>query len=85
MSRSKSCGTSTQWNAMQPKEERISTFCDSTDGTGKYYAKCNMPVNEEQISCDLKYRRNIRNKINKQNRTRGIETKNSLTVTRGEG
>ena len=85
MSRSKSCGTFTQSNAMQPKEERISTFCDSIDGTGKYYAKCNMPVSEEQMSYDLKYRRNIRNNINKQNRTRGIETKNSLTVTRGEG
>ena len=43
------------------------------------------PGGERQIPCDLTYKWNLINKTNKQNRTRDIEIKNKLTVTRGEG
>ena len=36
------------------------------------------------IPYDLIYKRNLINKTNEQNRTRDIETRNRLTVTRGE-
>ena len=46
------------------KKEGIPTFCDSMDGTGDYYAKCNKPVSERQIPYDLTYKSNLMNKIN---------------------
>ena len=46
---------------MQKKEEGTPTFCNSMDGTGEYYAKCNNPVGEKQIP-NLTYKRNLMNK-----------------------
>ena len=55
------------------------------DGTGEHYAKWNKPGGERQIPYDLTYKWNLINKSNKQeNRTRDIEIKHKLTVTRGE-
>ena len=45
-------------------KERMSTFCNSIDRTGEYYAKWNEPVGERQIPYDLTYKRNVMNKIN---------------------
>ena len=75
MSGSKNSGTFTQWNTMQQKERRTPSFYNSMDGTGVYYA---------QIPYDLTYKWNLMNKTNKQNRRRGMEMRNRLTVTRGE-
>ena len=36
--KSKNCGTFIQWNTMQQKE-RITTFCNSTVGTGIHYSE----------------------------------------------
>ena len=55
------------------------------DGTGEHYAKWNKPGSERQKPYDLTYKWNLINKICEQNRTRDIEIKNKLTVTRGEG
>ena len=54
------------------------------DGTGEHYAKWNKPSGKGQIPYDLTFNRNLINKKSKQNITRDIEIKNSLTVTRGE-
>ena len=56
------------------------------DGTGKHYAKQNKPGGEGQIPYDLTFKRNIinNNKKRKENITRDTESKNNLTVTRGE-
>ena len=43
-----------------------------------------MPGGERQILQDLTYEWNLINKTNEQNRTRDMEIKNKLTVTRGE-
>ena len=67
------------------KKEGTATFSDIMDGTGQYYVKCNNPVRGRQTPYDLTYKRNLMNKItNEQNRTRGMETWNRLTVTTGE-
>ena len=55
------------------------------DGTGEHYAKWNKPGGEKQIPYDLTYKWTLINKTNEQNRTRDIEIKNNLTVTRQEG
>ena len=55
------------------------------DAAGEHYAKWSKPGGERQIPYDLTYKRNLTNQTNKQqNRTRDIEIKNNLTVTRGE-
>ena len=54
------------------------------DKTGEYYATLNKPGGKRQIPYDLIYNRNLVNKTNEQNRTRGIETRNTLTGTRGK-
>ena len=68
-------------------KEGAYTLCDSMDGTGKHYAKQNKPGGEGQIPYDLTFKRNIinNNKKRKENITRDTESKNNLTVTRGEG
>ena len=51
------------------------------DGTGEHY-----PGDERQIPYDLTYKWNIINKTKSEpNRTRDIEIKNKLTVTRAGG
>ena len=56
------------------------------DGTGEHYANRNKASDEREIPYDLTFNRNLTNKTkNEQNRTRNIETRNSLTLTRGEG
>ena len=62
----------------------IPPFCDNMDRTGECYAKWNKPGSERQIPYDLTYKWNLINKTNEQNRTRDMEIKNKLTVTRGE-
>ena len=62
---------------------------DKMDGTREYYAKWNKPVSERQIPYDLTCKCNLinkteQNKTKQQNRTRDMERKNKLTVTRGE-
>ena len=66
------------------KKEGAPTFCDSMDGTGEHYAKWSKPGGERQIPYDLTFKWNLINKTNKQDRTRDMEIKNKLTVTRGE-
>ena len=46
-------------------KERTPTLCSSMDGTGEYYAKCNKPGSERQVSYDLTYKWNLTNKTNK--------------------
>ena len=36
-------------------------FCDSMDGPGEYYAKCNKPYRERQITYDLTHTWNLVN------------------------
>ena len=84
MSGSKNYGTFTRWNTTQQKERSL-TFCDSMDGTGEYYAKWNKSGSERQIPYDLTYKGNQSTKqTSEQNRTRDMEIKDKLTVTRGE-
>ena len=66
------------------KKEGAPTFCDSMDGTGEYFANWSKPGTERQIPYDLTYKRILMNKISEQNRTRGMETRNRLTGTKGE-
>ena len=40
--------------------------CDSMDRRGDYYAKLSKPGRERQISYDLAYMQNVKNKINEQ-------------------
>ena len=54
------------------------------DGTREYHAKRSKPVSERQIPYDLTYKWNLINRTNKQKRTKDMEIKNKLTVTRGE-
>ena len=64
------------------KEEGAPTLHISMHGTGEHYS----PGSERQISYDLTYKWNLTNKMNKgANRTRDIEIKKKLTVTRREG
>ena len=35
------------------KKEESFTLCDSMDGLGKHYVKCNKPVRERQIPYDF--------------------------------
>ena len=66
------------------EKEGAPILCDNMDGTGEHYAKGNKPGVERQIPYDLTYKWNLINKTNnEQNRTRGLEIKNKLTVTRG--
>ena len=44
MSRSKNCGTFTQWNIMQPKERRTPILHNSMDKNRDYFAKLNRSV-----------------------------------------
>ena len=66
------------------KKEGAPTFHDNMDGTGEHCAKWNKPGWERQISYDLTYSRNLVNKTNDQNKSRGMETRNKLTAVRGE-
>ena len=66
------------------KKEGAPTLCDSVDGAGEHYAKCNKPGGERQIPYDLTFNRNLINKTNKQSITKDTEIENRLTVTRGE-
>ena len=68
MSRSKNCGTFTQWSICSRKKEETLNFHDSMDGTGECYSKCNKPVGERQIPYDLSCKRNIMNKSNLMNK-----------------
>ena len=38
------------------KKEGAPTICDSMDGTGEHYPKCNKPGSERQIPYDLNYK-----------------------------
>ena len=62
----KNCGTFTQWNTTQQREEGAPTLCDSMDGTGEQYAKWSKPGGERQIPYDLTNKWNLINKTNKQ-------------------
>ena len=57
------------------KKEGAPILCDSMAGTGGHYAKWNKPGLEL----------NQQNQISEQNRTRGMEIRNKLTITRGAG
>ena len=48
------------------KEEGTPNLCNSMDGTGEHYAKCNKLGGERQIPYDLTYKWNLINKRNKQ-------------------
>ena len=68
------------------KKEGTPTFCHSMDGTGEYYIKWNKPGVEDKYQKISPIRRTMWTKqTNVQNRTRGMETKNRLAVTRGKG
>ena len=67
------------------KKEGAPTLPDSMDGTGEYYAKRTKPGGERQIPYDIIYKWTLINKTSKQNRTRDMEIKTKLTVTRGVG
>ena len=47
------------------KKEGAPTLYDSMDGAGEHYAKWNKAGSEIQILCDLTYKWNLTNKINK--------------------
>ena len=67
------------------KKEGAPSLCDSTDGTGKHYAKGNKPGHERQTPCDLTFNRNLMNKTNKQAKyNQDTEIEKKPTVTRGE-
>ena len=68
------------------KKEGAPTFHDSMDGTGEHYANRNKPGSERQIPYDLNCKWNLIEKTNEKNRTRDMEIKNKLTVTKaGQG
>ena len=46
------------------KKEEIFTLCDSIDGPGEHYAKCNKPGRERQIPYDFIHMGNLMNKLN---------------------
>ena len=61
-----------EFYAAERKKELLP--CDSMDGTGEHYAKRSKPGGERQIPCDLTYKWNLINEINKltkQNRLHG--------------
>ena len=62
---------------MQQKEG-TPTFHDSMDETGEYCARGNKLGNKRQLPYDLAYKSNLMNKTNKQDRTKGMETRNRL-------
>ena len=66
------------------KKEGTPTLHDSMDETGEHYANRNKPGSERQIPYDLNCKWNLIEKTNEKNRTRDMEIKNKLTVTRGE-
>ena len=67
------------------KKEGAPTLHDITDGTGTHHGKWNKPGGERQIPYDLTYKWNlIKKQTSEQNRTRDMEIKNKLTMTRGE-
>ena len=45
------------------KEQENFTFCNSMDGPGEHYAKCNKPGRERQIPYDLTHMWNLINKL----------------------
>ena len=68
------------------KKEGAPTPHNNMDGTGEHYAKWNKPDHERQIPYYLTYKKNLMKKqTDEQNRPRGMETRNRLTGTRGEG
>ena len=67
---------------LRSRKKGAPTLCNSMDGSGEHYAKWNKPGSEIQIPYDFTYQWNLI--TSKQNITRDIETKNNLTVTRGE-
>ena len=64
------------------KKERTPTLHNGMDGTREHYAKWNKPGSERQIPYDLIYTWNLINKTYEQNRTRDLDIKTKLTVTR---
>ena len=67
------------------KKEGTPTHYDKMDGTGERDAQWNKPGGEGQIPYDVTYKWNLNNKhTSEHNRTRDIEIKNKLIVTRGE-
>ena len=69
---------------LKDRVERAPTLHDSMGGTGERYAKGNKQGCERQIPYDLMYKWKLINKTSKQNTTRDIEIKNSLTVIKEE-
>ena len=67
------------------KKEGALTLCNSVDGTGEHYTKWSKPGDERQIPYDFTSKCNLINKTNEQNRTRDLQIKNKLTVTREVG
>ena len=59
--------------------------CDSMKGPADCYAKWNKPVKERQVADNLTCMWNLMNKINWQNRKRGMDVRSRLIVIRGEG
>ena len=47
------------------KKAGAPTLCNSMDGTGEYYSKCNKPGGKRQIPFDLTCKWNLINKTNK--------------------
>ena len=68
MSGSKNHGTfyTMELYAAEKKKELTYTLCNSMDGTGEHYVKCNKPGGEGQIPYDLTFNWNIINKRKKQ-------------------
>ena len=53
-----------EYYTAERKKELLPFATDSMDGTGEHYAKWNKPGSEIQISYDLTYNWNLKNKIN---------------------
>ena len=56
---------------------------DSMEGTGEHYAKWNKPGGERQITYEFAYKWNLI-KTSKQNRSKDLEIRPKLTVTRSK-
>ena len=66
MNGSKNYRTFTYGILCSRKKEGAPTLCNSMDGTGEHYAKCNKPGGEKQIPYDLTFKWNLINRTNKQ-------------------
>ena len=66
MSGSKNYGTLHNGILCSREKEGAPTLCNSMDGTGQNYDKCNKPGGKGQISYDLTFNWNIINKRKKQ-------------------